>query len=78
MISDLAAPAQWRFGLGIFGGILLPLVWLCRAEPSSAAPLLLNFVAVGQFIALLAGELLERYLFFTAVVASRMPGGIRT
>jgi DMSO reductase anchor subunit len=78
MMSDLAGAAQWRFGLGILGGILFPLVWLYRAEPSAAAPLLLHVVAVGQFIALLAGELLERYLFFTAVVASRMPGGIRT
>ena len=29
------------------------------------------------FLACLAGELLERYLFFAAVAAPRMPGGIR-
>ena len=29
------------------------------------------------FVACLAGELLERYLFFTACAAPRMPGGIR-
>ena len=29
------------------------------------------------FVACLAGELLERYLFFAACAAPRMPGGIR-
>jgi hypothetical protein len=58
------------------GGILLPAVWMGRDDP--AAPALLHLVVIGQFAALLAGELFERYLFFSAVVASRMPGGLRT
>jgi len=78
MTTDLARAAKWRFALGIIGGILLPVVWMCRDAPSASAPRLLHAVVVGQFLALLAGELLERYLFFTAVVASRMPGGLRT
>ncbi|MGE5191618.1 MAG: DmsC/YnfH family molybdoenzyme membrane anchor subunit [Deltaproteobacteria bacterium] len=78
MTGDLARAAKWRFVLGIAGGILLPAICLGRAEPSAVAPLLLHLVIAGQFAALVAGEVLERYLFFTAVVASRMPGGLRT
>jgi hypothetical protein len=34
-------------------------------------------VTVGMlFVACLAGEVLERYLFFTAVAAPKMPGGL--
>ncbi len=76
MTMDLASAAKWRFALGITGGILLPGLWLWHSESSGAW--LLHAVVAGQFLALVAGELLERYLFFTAVVASRMPGGLRT
>jgi DMSO reductase anchor subunit len=40
---------------------------------------LLRFVVVTGmlFVACLAGELLERCLFFAACAAPRMPGGIR-
>jgi formate dehydrogenase iron-sulfur subunit len=78
MTTDLARTATWRFALGTVGGLLLPAYWLCRAEPAATGPFLLYAVVVGQFVMSLAGELLERYLFFTAVVASRMPGGLRT
>ena len=78
MTSDLARAAKWRFVLGAVGGILLPVIWLCRAEVSTSDTVLLHLVVGGQFAALLLGELLERHLFFTAVVASRMPGGLRT
>lgn len=78
MTTDLARAAKWRFALGSVGGILLPTMWLWRDDPSGSAPLVLHAVVAGQFLALLGGELLERYLFFTAVVASRMPGGMRT
>ncbi len=63
--------------LGIAGGIPLPL-WLWQGRTSPSATLLLHTFVTGQFLMLLGGELLERYLFFTAVVASRMPGGLRT
>jgi hypothetical protein len=36
----------------------------------------LIFAAV-LFAACLAGEILERYLFFAAVAGPRMPGGLR-
>jgi Fe-S-cluster-containing dehydrogenase component/DMSO reductase anchor subunit len=78
MTGELARGTAWRFALALAGGILLPAVWMGRHDPSAPAPLLLHLVVIGQFAALLAGEMLERYLFFSAVVASRMPGGLRT
>jgi Fe-S-cluster-containing dehydrogenase component/DMSO reductase anchor subunit len=78
MTVDLARPTKWRFALGVLGGILLPALWFGRTDPSAPAPVLLHATIAGQFAALVVGEVLERYLFFTAVVASRMPGGLRT
>lgn len=77
MTGDLATAAKWRFVLGIAGGIALPLVWLGNDRQTAAAGSLSLLIGC-QFLALVAGELLERYLFFTAVVAPRMPGGLRT
>jgi hypothetical protein len=34
-------------------------------------------LALAIFLASVGGELLERYLFFTAAVAPKMPGGLR-
>src|SRR5262249_46101204 len=78
MAGALTRATKWRFALGFVGGILLPALWMGRDDPTAPALPLLHVVITGQFAALLAGELLERYLFFSAVVASRMPGGLRT
>jgi formate dehydrogenase iron-sulfur subunit len=56
----------------MLGGIGLPL-WLAMNVGVSHA-----FLAVLAFALLLAGELLERFLFFTTVVAPKMPGGLAT
>jgi hypothetical protein len=47
--------------------------------PALSSAGLVQFVATASvlFLACLAGELLERYLFFAACAAPRMPGGIR-
>lgn len=66
----------WRLrrGLGFAGGIVLPLIWMGLGRPMEAA------VGAGAatlaLLALLAGELAERYLFFTAVSRPKMPGGM--
>jgi DMSO reductase anchor subunit len=78
MTGDLAGAAKWRFALGAVGGLLLPALWIWQVHPSASASIVSHVLIAGQFAALLAGELLERYLFFTAVVAPRMPGGLRT
>ena len=63
-----------RFLAGAVGTLVLP--WLClprAGHPPDAAAVLAT--AVAAFALTLAGELLERYLFFAAVRAPRMPGG---
>jgi len=78
MTGDLATAAKWRFALGVVGGWLLPAFWIWQVRATASAAIVSHVLIAGQFAALLAGELLERYLFFTAVVAPRMPGGLRT
>jgi Fe-S-cluster-containing dehydrogenase component/DMSO reductase anchor subunit len=78
MAGDLAMAAKWRFAMGIVGGVLGPALWLWLDRHDTSPALHSHAIIVGQFAALLSGELLERYLFFTAAVAGRMPGGLRT
>lgn len=79
MTRDLASPAVARFALGALGGIFAPALLLGQLSASSleSRQLELMIATVLLFGATLAGELLERYLFFAAVAAPRMPGGIR-
>jgi DMSO reductase anchor subunit len=78
LTGDIARFTFCRFLLGAMGGLLLPW-WLvsdaATAEGTTGWPALL--IAGASFGCLLAGELLERYLFFTAVATPRMPGGLR-
>lgn len=81
MTDDLARVTQLRFGLGILGGLLLPAtLFLAETKAShsvtAGSPSLV--VISLMFAALVVAELAERYLFFTAVVAPKMPGGLRT
>jgi DMSO reductase anchor subunit len=50
----------------ITGGLVLPLISLINFAP---------IFAVSSFALCFAGEVIERYLFFRAVVPPRMPGG---
>jgi DMSO reductase anchor subunit len=57
--------------------MVLPVLVL-NALPESPLPDLMITVSMAvAWVACLAGELLERYLFFAAVAAPRMPGGVR-
>jgi hypothetical protein len=77
MSGELSSATLARFALGLLGGIAMP-AFLLSHETSSGASVVL-FVAVAMlFAACLAGEILERYLFFRAVAAPRMPGGLRS
>ena len=62
-----------RFVVGIFGGIVLPFVFL-NFYRHWGQPMMVT-VSAAIFVFCFAGELLERYLFFRAVVPLRMPGG---
>lgn len=77
MRGELAAVVQSRFICGFVGGIALPCMLLQTGlAPSESSRLLIGLVAIALFVACLAGELLERYLFFTAVSQPKMPGGV--
>jgi formate dehydrogenase iron-sulfur subunit len=67
MTDELGLAARLRVACGIFGGLILPLV--IAMNPASAG------LAAGALALCVAGELLERYLFFTAVAPTKMPGG---
>ncbi len=67
MAKPLRSATTARFVCGATGGILLPPLVLATGS---------LWLAAVAFVLCLAGEFLERYLFFTAVVPPRMPGGI--
>lgn len=79
MQRDLASHAVARFALGALGGIFAPLLLLRQLSAAGieSGYLEMPIATVLLFGASLAGELLERYLFFAAVAVPRMPGGIR-
>jgi hypothetical protein len=78
LIGDLSRVTLARFALGALGGVLMPLFLLAQSAAKAGAAGAEFIAATGLlFVACLAGELLERYLFFAACAAPRMPGGIR-
>ncbi|QDU36989.1 Anaerobic dimethyl sulfoxide reductase chain B [Maioricimonas rarisocia] len=76
MTGPLSNTALARFACGLLGGIVLPLMLLSPDTASQSMTLQTPLIAL-LFAATLAGELLERYLFFAAVASARMPGGPR-
>jgi hypothetical protein len=79
MTRELSNTTLARFALGLLGGIILPLMLASEAESLSEGHGPVQFVVMTGllFAACLAGELLERFLFFAACAAPQMPGGIR-
>lgn len=76
LIGPLAPSTWWRVGLGLPGGVVIPALAVHLSVGGTgglAAPALLSGAGL---ILLCAGELVERWQFFTAVSARRMPGGV--
>ena len=73
--GDLRPLTLWRFSLGGLGGVVLPLSLLADLAADGQWAALTGSLA--GFLALLAGEILERATFFSALSAPRMPGGLR-
>ena len=72
--GPLERPAGLRRLLGVVGGVVLPalaVMGVVTANPRASAT-----AAVLALAASIAGETAERYLFFTAVVKPKMPGGL--
>jgi Fe-S-cluster-containing dehydrogenase component/DMSO reductase anchor subunit len=80
MTGQLSRVTAARFGCGLVGGVLLPaLLWVDSVSVAAGFSAVgIALVAVVAFALCVAGELLERFLFFTAVVPPRMPGRLRT
>ncbi len=75
--SELGLTTMKRYFFGVIGGLVLPGMLLAEksiAPDTGYQPLFIGLVVLLMLVALVLGELLERYLFFTAVVAPKMPG----
>ena len=72
MRDRLGLVTRLRFFAGVTGGMLLPLISLLPATPSTGG------LAAAGLLLCLFGEVTERYLFFRVVVPSRMPGTVLT
>lgn len=76
LVGELGLVTTQRFVTGLVGGVGLPL-WLLSTSGKAATDggsLFLVLMTALALVISIAGELLERYLFFTAVVAPKMPG----
>ena len=79
LTGDLSNITLARFALGLLGGLIMPIMFAGDTSMIADGADLAKFVILAGllFAACLAGELLERYLFFSACAAPQMPGGIR-
>lgn len=79
MTGPLANVVLARFASGFIGGVWMPaLLWFggSLSGGETANEVFLTAAVASLFASCLAGEILERYLFFTAVTAPKMPGGV--
>ncbi len=67
LTDELGLAARLRVACGIAGGVILPLLFTVNHSIAG--------LAFGALALAVIGELLERYLFFTAVAPAKMPGG---
>lgn len=75
MVGDLGRVTWWRFLAGGCGGLAIPAYLLTVPAAGTTSGALATVLAVVLLLAVCtAGEVLERYLFFAAVVAPKMPG----
>ena len=76
LAGPLSRSTMARFACGILGGLVMPLfLWMNRIHEAHGVSL--TIAAAVMFVACFAGELLERYHFFAACAAARMPGTIK-
>ena len=73
LTGELGMIQRFRVMCGVFGGVVLPVLLLVNRASSSAS---IAWLAPLALVLCLIGELLERYLFFTAVAPTGMPGGV--
>jgi DMSO reductase anchor subunit len=71
--GELSGFFRVRVVCGVLGGVVLPAFTLLQLVANNSAAVLL---AVAALVFCVVGEFIERYLFFTAVVTQKMPGGL--
>ena len=76
LTGELGPTFQVRLICALVGGVSLPIAWLNLAGDQPGSQLIVFAVSAATAVVLLSGELLERNLFFTAVVAPKMPRGL--
>jgi Fe-S-cluster-containing dehydrogenase component/DMSO reductase anchor subunit len=78
MVRDLRRVTLARFICGALGGVLLPVLAVLLIAPrvTAATAPVLGALTIVIFLLSLAGELSERYLFFSAAPSSKMPGAL--
>lgn len=74
MTNDLRGITTARYALGLLGGAVFPVAVAVSGVAVWPAAV---FATLGC-VCLLGGELLERTLYFSAVVPLRMPGGVKS
>ncbi len=74
LIGPLSGSAFARFACGLLGGIVMPLFLWNELGAEETRQLFLVIAVAMLFVACLIGEILERYQFFAACAAPRMPG----
>jgi len=76
MTGELRMTTLRRFFFGVFGGIVMPLILMAEGTITAGSyhPLFVGFMTLLMLGLLTIGELHERYLFFAASVAAKMPG----
>ncbi len=74
LVGPLSGSMIARFACGIMGGVFMPLMlWNSIASGDWSGPTMMLSVGF-LFGALVVGEMIERYQFFAACAAPRMPG----
>lgn len=76
LTGELSMTTLRRFFFGIVGGLALPAILLTESAVAADGfhPIFVAMVTLLMLGLLTAGELIERYLFFAAAVAPKMPG----
>ena len=77
LTGQLGLLHRCRIALGVVGGVILPILFALQlTSPVAISPALILLDATTITILCLAGELIERRLFFVAVQPVQMPGGV--
>lgn len=76
LIGVLSGSLFARCAAGLLGGIVMPLFVWNELTESELRPVFIVIAVAMMFVACVVGEVLERYQFFAACAAPRMPGSI--